>query len=86
VAVALIFVAVGSIETYTANRRHEEFFQPTGPIREGMTEAARQGRVGVVREEDCEETRRHRKPGMWVVFVKLDVSLLVKCRSRTVTL
>ena len=39
VGLALILVAVGSIETYTANSRHEEFFQRTGPIREGMTEA-----------------------------------------------
>jgi hypothetical protein len=29
---------VGSIETYTVNRRHEEFSRRTGPIRKGMTE------------------------------------------------
>jgi hypothetical protein len=36
----LLLIAAGSIETCTADRRYEAFLRQTGPIYEGMTEAA----------------------------------------------
>lgn len=40
VGLVVVLIAAGSIETCTASRRHEAFMRRTGPIDEGMTEAA----------------------------------------------
>jgi ferredoxin len=46
---------------------------------------AGQRSVRVLREEDREVTGRYRKPSSGGILVKLDVPLLVKCPSRSVT-